>query len=349
MIALDLDGTLLNSKHEVTDEVAAYLRELHDRGIIVAIATGRSAACTAHIIKKLNLPPSSEGSGGFPVVCSNGARGIRVLHKAFSSVAENCSACDEIAEDEPANSNSATNPFLNETLIIDEELFHTTLDLTLTKKTLALAHHLGCVTNYYQNHHIYAVARNDDHLQFTQRYANLTGSTELYRYLNPTNNYQENEHLYTTDNSYGYQEAINQGPPSKLLILCDRESVDLITDCVDEELNRESDNGTVANVIRGSPPFFVEILSPNVHKGHGLRQLCQAIGVSLEEVIAFGDGDNDIEFLQLAGRGVAMQNARHTLKAVADEITEFSNDEFGVMKTLKKYEVEGKLDLTFEA
>ena len=51
--------------------------------------------------------------------------------------------------------------------------------------------------------------------------------------------------------------------------------------------------------------------------------------LSLEEVIAFGDGDNDIEFLQLAGRGVAMQNARHTLKAVADEITEFSNDEVG--------------------
>ena len=41
MIALDLDGTLLNSKHEVTDEMAAYLRELHDKGIIVAIATGR--------------------------------------------------------------------------------------------------------------------------------------------------------------------------------------------------------------------------------------------------------------------------------------------------------------------
>ena len=41
MIALDLDGTLLNSKHELTDEMTAYLRKLHDRGIIVAIATGR--------------------------------------------------------------------------------------------------------------------------------------------------------------------------------------------------------------------------------------------------------------------------------------------------------------------
>ena len=171
------------------------------------------------------------------------------------------------------------------------------------------------------------MVRNDDHLQFTQRYANLTASKELYRYLNPTNNYQDNEHLYTTDNYYGYEDAVKQGPPSKLLIVCDTERLDDITDSVNKELNGESDNGTVAKVIRGSPPFFVEILSPQVHKGHGLRQLCENIGVSLDEVIAFGDGDNDIEFLQLAGRGVAMKNARTTLKAVADEITEFSNDE----------------------
>jgi hydroxymethylpyrimidine pyrophosphatase-like HAD family hydrolase len=71
----------------------------------------------------------------------------------------------------------------------------------------------------------------------------------------------------------------------------------------------------------------VEILSPNVHKGHGLKQLCLEIGVPLEEVIAFGDGDNDIEFLELAGKGIAMKNARDTLKAVADEITEWTNDE----------------------
>ena len=47
MIALDLDGTLLNSNHELTDEMADYLRRLHDRGIIVAIATGRCVSdCT---------------------------------------------------------------------------------------------------------------------------------------------------------------------------------------------------------------------------------------------------------------------------------------------------------------
>jgi hypothetical protein len=41
MVALDLDGTLLNSKHELNEEVASYLRRLHEKGVIIAIATGR--------------------------------------------------------------------------------------------------------------------------------------------------------------------------------------------------------------------------------------------------------------------------------------------------------------------
>ena len=175
------------------------------------------------------------------------------------------------------------------------------------------------------------MCRSDDHLQFTERYATLTGSKELYRYLNPNDRYESNEDLYTEENYFGYQEAVNQGPPSKLLIVCSTEKIDEITNSVHQELNGARGNGTVANVIRGSPPFFVEILSPNVHKGHGLKQLCDEIGVSLEEVIAFGDGDNDIEFLTLAGMGIAMKNARDTLKAVADEITEWTNDEVSGM------------------
>ncbi|KAL3784068.1 hypothetical protein HJC23_013283, partial [Cyclotella cryptica] len=334
MIALDLDGTLLNSKHELTDETAAYLRRLHGKGIIVAIATGRSAACTAHIIAKLNL--SSE-KRGFPLVCSNGARGLRVINKAYSDLGSrsNQNRASSTVHGAPHRSNTTiraedsklTNPFLNRTLVVDEELFHTPLSMSLTMTTLALAHRLGCVTNYYLDHTIYALIRNAEHLEFTQRYANLTGSEELYRYLNPNDYYVENEGLYTEDNCYGYNEAVNQGPPSKLLVLCSTEHVDEITALVHQELNGKKENGAVANVIRGSPPFFVEILSPEVHKGQGLKKLCKKIGVSLEEVVAFGDGDNDIEFLQLAGWGVAMKNARAVLKDVADEITVWSNDE----------------------
>ena len=130
------------------------------------------------------------------------------------------------------------------------------------------------------------------------------------------------------------------GPPSKLLMLCPTERLDEITDLVRAEMNGDDDavpsNDNTqsqqrqqhqANVIRGTPPFFVEILDPSVHKGHGLRRLCESVDVPLEEVIAFGDGDNDLEFIRMAGWGVAMKNGREEVKDASDEVCRWSNDE----------------------
>ena len=61
---------------------------------------------------------------------------------------------------------------------------------------------------------------------------------------------------------------------------------------------------------------------------------------------AFGDGDNDIEFIEKAGLGIAMKNARETLKVVADEITEHTNVEDGAIRALQRLESEDKLLFT---
>mmetsp|Transcript_26339 Transcript_26339/g.53695 ORF Transcript_26339/g.53695 Transcript_26339/m.53695 type:complete len:374 (+) Transcript_26339:52-1173(+) len=347
MVALDLDGTLLDSNHEISDSTCQYLRKLHDKGFIVSIATGRSAACTAHIIDKLNLSPLSipaelssgnKNSGGFPLVCTNGARGLRVLRKTNSEIATGLNKAVDKAprrsstEPIPSLNNdedtdlAPTNLFLNETIIVNEELFHSPLSSELTFKTLALAHKMNCVTNYYHNHNIYAVVRNGYHMELTKRYAKLTGSEELYRYLNVENSTGDDAVMYNNKNVYGYQKAVEHGLPSKLLILCDTEQLDEVTSRVRLELNG-SPSTIQAHVIRGSPPFFVEILDPHVNKGRGLQLLCESLSVPLEEVIAFGDGDNDLEFIQMAGRGVAMKNARDSLKKVADEVGEWTNHE----------------------
>mmetsp|Transcript_32188 Transcript_32188/g.67685 ORF Transcript_32188/g.67685 Transcript_32188/m.67685 type:complete len:377 (+) Transcript_32188:170-1300(+) len=362
MVALDLDGTLLNSNHALSDATIAHLRRLHAKGFIVSIATGRSAACTAHIIEKLDLSPGSstvvdnDESLGFPLVCTNGARGLRIRkshsdvghsHATNTNSAPHRSNTVPLDNNSSKNTNNPTNPFLKQSLIINDELFHNPLSRSLTLKTLALAHRLGCVTNYYHNHHIYAVARNQEQLALTKRYAKLTGSNDLYRYLNEKEEDESNTaSLCNEENGYGYQKAIELGPPSKLLILCDTNKLEEITTLVRTELNGTNDAGAAnqqANVIRGTPPFFVEILNPGVHKGQGLRQLCQSLSVPLDEVIAFGDSDNDLEFIQMAGWGVAMKNARSVVKEKADEVAKWSNDEDGVIKTLQQYELEGKL------
>ncbi len=77
------------------------------------------------------------------------------------------------------------------------------------------------------------------------------------------------------------------------------------------------------SIIKGSPfPFFVEFLVNGITKGHGLSQLCSLLGISLDHVVAFGDGDNDAEMLELAGHGIAMKNAKDKAKTKSNLVLE---------------------------
>ena len=83
-------------------------------------------------------------------------------------------------------------------------------------------------------------------------------------------------------------------------------------------------------------PEFIEILPLGTSKGRGLRWLLNELGVPETAVLAVGDGENDIEMLQMAGIGVAMGNAHANVKAVADAVVA-SNDEAGVAQAIEQF------------
>jgi len=68
-------------------------------------------------------------------------------------------------------------------------------------------------------------------------------------------------------------------------------------------------------------PYSADILPKNGSKAQGIKKLLEWAGDKPEDVIAFGDGANDIEMLSFAGIGVAMGNAVDRLKTVADFVT----------------------------
>ena len=61
--------------------------------------------------------------------------------------------------------------------------------------------------------------------------------------------------------------------------------------------------------IAKSLPFFLEVAQPNVSKGSALRWVCERIVIDPAGVVAFGDGANDVELLDEAGYGVAVEDA----------------------------------------
>ena len=64
----------------------------------------------------------------------------------------------------------------------------------------------------------------------------------------------------------------------------------------------------------------VDVIPANSGKGAGIRAVLEFFGLTREEAIAFGDGDNDLEMLQAVGAGVAMGNGSHALKAIAADV-----------------------------
>ncbi|XWS70294.1 hypothetical protein CRYUN_Cryun03dG0035600 [Craigia yunnanensis] len=90
-----------------------------------------------------------------------------------------------------------------------------------------------------------------------------------------------------------------------------------------------------ASVIQAVPDML-EIVPFGTSKGSGVKMLLDHLGVNAKEIMAIGDGENDVEMLELASLGIALSNGSEKTKAVADVIGA-SNDEDGVADAIYRY------------
>ena len=98
-----------------------------------------------------------------------------------------------------------------------------------------------------------------------------------------------------------------------------------------EELNTLS-----GIVVTAAMDNNLEINKEGTNKGLGLLQLGKSLGISGEEIMACGDGGNDVEMLKEVGFAIAMANAYDPVKTAADFVT-VSNDEDGVAKAIERF------------
>jgi len=66
----------------------------------------------------------------------------------------------------------------------------------------------------------------------------------------------------------------------------------------------------------------VDLIAESGGKAQGILALCAAMGIGPEEIIAFGDGENDADMLEMAGIGVAMGESVESAKEAADYVTD---------------------------
>ena len=88
--------------------------------------------------------------------------------------------------------------------------------------------------------------------------------------------------------------------------------------------------------VTSSVPRYIEVSHGTVCKRNAVQWLASYLDVRKEEVMAFGDGENDIEMIEYAGYGIAMGNAVDSLKRIADCVTK-SVDEDGVAHVIEEF------------
>lgn len=88
--------------------------------------------------------------------------------------------------------------------------------------------------------------------------------------------------------------------------------------------------------VRSSSGNRIDIARPGNSKGRRLAEFIAQQNILPQEVIAFGDQDNDKEMLELVGLGVAMGNSHQEVRACADWVTG-TNDSDGIADALQRF------------
>ncbi len=109
-------------------------------------------------------------------------------------------------------------------------------------------------------------------------------------------------------------------PPTKLVAVGEPDDIDEL------EVKMKAHFGDRLYITQ-SLPHFLEFATAGVTKASGLEFLAERLGIERSKIVAFGDGENDVELIEWAGFGVAVENAHDRVKAVADWVCGPAADE----------------------
>ena len=252
MIGLDLDGTLLNDKKELTSHTREILTRAIDQGVTVLVATGRPVTGIPEVLR--NFP------GMRYALTSNGGRIL------------------DLQEDKVLYANMLSYEMGAAILKIFGD-YDTFKEIYFDGRGFVQADELLKVGEYLRNP---AMA---DYIRTTRK-----GITSLWEKMEEMNGHEMDK-----------IHALFKSQDERL-----------------EAKQRIMELGDLS--ISDSMGTNLEINAPGVNKGMGLIQLGRLLGIEREEIMACGDGNNDLMMLKEVGFGVAMANGADEVKEVADLI-----------------------------
>src|SRR3990172_1271716 len=259
LIALDLDGTLLNSPLKVSERSGEAVRRAREGGLKIVLATTRWYLLAKRTADRLGIDT--------PLVCNNGA----IVKRPDDG----------------------------------SELLHLRLDKELAREATALA---------------------DE-----RRWETFT-TIEDATYMRPRPGIIPEKLPAGLRLAERHSDEVARGQPTSVLVYGE-EAVDEIAGRFMEAYDGRANFSL--NRPR-NPPHYVVLTHPEADKGRALEMVCRELDVPLTEVLAMGDSESDLGMLELAGLGIAVNNAPDVVKRAALNIAP-ANDADGVAWAIERF------------
>jgi Cof subfamily protein (haloacid dehalogenase superfamily) len=264
ILALDLDGTLLNEEHRITKKAEEGIEKLKDIGVKIILVSGREAGSVVTYSKELGLNECIVGFNGGIVTNNSG----------------------------------------------EKILFQRNIDEKVVKHVIESCEEKGLYNILFVHNNLYVSNYDDERYELFKKYT----TSEIYAVGDLMEFVIENR-LFAK-----MGKMLQVGTYEELVDF--KKGID---DIYSDKVNSQF-----------SLPFFLEIYNSNVSKGRALKEIAENYNIDREDIIAIGDGENDISMIKYAGVGIAMENAPLHVRKEADFVTK-SNFEEGVNYAIEKF------------
>lgn len=261
LIALDLDGSLLNNKSELTEKTINVLTHLHHLGHKVVIATGRPFGGAIELYHELNIPN--------PMINDNGA----------------------------TIENPNDHMFAKQRTLIPNDIMR---DIFLFAKPFLVSAFFSIEKTVY-----------------------------AYKYEPKLEGYFAG--LKHSNKIIEMDFDLLDVEPSGLIFLVDTMQKEALESFIK---TKYGDTMSYRPWGAGRKHAIYEIYLKHVSKSSALSYLLQYYNMEKSQLIAIGDGINDIEMIRDAEIGVMMKNGNWELKSVAKDVTKYNNNEDGAVRYL---------------
>ena len=292
MIGYDLDGTLLTEKKELTNRTKSILERIADTGAILVAATGRALSGIPEDVKNLR--------GADYFITANGA-GIYRRRSAYLS--KHMASDFRTGGIHEGASSEGTDEDIYE-LILERNI-----DRTRGLEIMRELAKLRVMPDPFIEGRCYMLGDKaylvDD----------MDVTPQMKAYIRSSRTLIDDMETFLSDKDM-QKITINFATDSS------GERIDL--DEVLEIVERYPEFNAVTGGINN-----IEISDSAATKGDAMMWLAERLGIDREQIVTFGDSENDITMIKMAGTGVAMGNALDEVKAAADAVTQ-TNDDDGV-------------------